>query len=90
MRVPDLLPCPFCGSEHVYLKQRPLNVCWVAECPSCAARGPATHVVVEGDEDKDAAWLRAKRQAAERWNNNRRTADVIREWMNERKDTSNE
>jgi len=90
MRVPDLLPCPFCGCEHAYLKQRPLNICWVAECPDCAARGPATHVVVENGEDRDTAWKRAKRQAAERWNNNRRTADVIREWMNRTEESENE
>ena len=75
--IPGLLPCPFCGSSHVFVNQRPLGSSWVIECASCFARGPVIH----RDRDNPAA---AKRIAAEQWNNNRRTADVIKEWMSKK------
>lgn len=32
----DLLPCPFCGSEPIYIQDH----CDYVECPTCQATGP--------------------------------------------------
>ena len=80
--VPGLLPCPFCGSSNgIFMNHRPLNISWVVECAGCKARGPEVHTNPVKDEDRESASKRAKKQAAEGWNNNRRTAEMIREWM---------
>lgn len=80
--IPGLLPCPFCGSSNgIFLNHRPLNIGWVVECAGCKARGPEVHTNPVKDEDRESASKRARKQAAENWNNNRRTPEMIREWM---------
>lgn len=76
---PDLLPCPFCGNFAVMFKQRPLNGAWLVECPNCYARGPLIHI--GHTEDFGTESKLAKKTAADRWNNNRRTAEVMKIWM---------
>lgn len=84
MRDIGLLPCPFCGSSAVYLNSRPRQISWVVECAGCRARGPEVHTDRNTGEDRETAIRRAKTQASESWNNNRRTADVIKEWMDKK------
>lgn len=79
--IPGLLPCPFCGSTEVQLNARPLHISWIVECFNCKARGPVAHTLIEGKEERETAVNRAKRQAADGWNNNRRTKEAIEEWM---------
>lgn len=81
--IPGLLPCPFCGCKSVYLNSRPLRISWMVECAGCRARGPEIHTLAVKDEDRESASKRAKKEAADRWNNNRRTPDMIAEWMNQ-------
>jgi len=78
----SLLPCPFCGNFAVMFKQRPLNSAWNVECPNCHARGPVIHV--RRTEDWDFENQTAKKTAGEKWNNNRRTAEIMKIWMEER------
>lgn len=86
--IPGLMPCPFCGDKRVFLNPRPMQpskheLYWIAECVNCRARGPEAHVMQNREEDRDAACRRAKKKAAEGWNNNRRTAEMILEWMDQ-------
>ena len=81
--IPGLLPCPFCGSKQIFLNSRPLKISWIVECKNCNARGPEIHTIPTGEEERTSAEKRAKKQAAENWNNNRRTPEVIEEWMNQ-------
>ena len=86
--IPGLLPCPFCGDKRAFLNPRPMQLSnrelyWIVECANCRARGPEAHVMQQKEEDRTAASHRAKKQAADTWNNNRRTADMIREWMDQ-------
>ena len=76
----ELLPCPFCGNRYVAFKQRPVNGAWNVECPSCWARGPLVHISKYGgfyEENK-----KAKSTAGDMWNN-KRTAEAIKQWMEE-------
>jgi hypothetical protein len=85
---PGLLPCPFCGDRRVILSTRPMQpskivLHYIVECANCMARGPVAHVLQKKEEDRESACRRARKKAAEGWNNNRRTADMIREWMDQ-------
>lgn len=84
--IPGLLPCPFCGDKRVILSTRPMQpskivLHYIVECANCMARGPVTHVLQKKEEDRESACRRARKKAAEGWNNNRRTPEMIREWM---------
>ena len=79
--IPALLPCPFCGNSAIRFNQRPLGISWVVECINCRARGPEIHVQYEDGKDRTELSGKAKKKAADGWNSNRRTGDVIREWM---------
>ena len=86
--IPGLLPCPFCGDKRAFLSPRPMQTSdrklyWIVECESCRARGPVAHVMQQKEEDRASAYHRAKKQAVETWNNNRRTAETIQEWIDQ-------
>ena len=81
--IPALLPCPFCGNSAVRFNQRPLGISWVVECINCRARGPEIHVQHEAGKDRAELSGKAKKKAADGWNNNRRTGDAILAWMNQ-------
>ena len=79
--LPGLLPCPFCGNTAVTLVHRAGVLFWNVECSNCLARGPETRAAAIGEEERRVAVANAKRNAVEGWNCNRRTPEVIREWM---------
>ena len=79
--LPGLLPCPFCGSDGVMLTNSCHLLFWSVKCCSCRARGPETHAAAIGEEERMHAVDIAKQNAVEGWNRNRRTPEVIREWM---------
>lgn len=79
--LPGLLPCPFCGNYHVLLTHRAGQLFWNVECPGCGARGPETHAAAIGEDERKSAVYTAKRNAVDGWNRNRRTPDMIKEWM---------
>ena len=84
--IPTLLPCPFCGNDKVIFVQRPFGYAWAVECPSCYARGPSCSRQ-NTEPNRYGAWLpledetAPKKRAAESWNSNLRTPEMIKEWM---------
>ena len=81
MAIPGLLPCPFCGNTRVCMRSVPFMVAYLVECPSCKARGPERHIIHGENTSKTAECENAKRRAADAWNSNRRTPEVIKAWM---------
>ena len=66
----DLLPCPFCGSENVYLSEDDYGFARWVSCDDCETTGP---VLAVQPGTKEAAVLLASRK----WN--RRGGDPCRE-----------
>ena len=65
----DLIPCPFCGCESLWLRLDEWS-CAAVECNKCDAVGPRVSLGrADGDEEK------ARQMAAELWNT--RQAQVV-------------
>ena len=79
--LPDLLPCPFCGSNGACLTHRAGLLFWNVECAGCHARGPERIASATCEADRINAVHNAKRSAIEGWNCNRRTPEIMRAWM---------
>ena len=89
----DLLPCPFCGNSVLHVNKRPLGLSYLVECCNCGASGPISSRQPVWAKYGKSGPLESEgavcKRAIEKWNSNRRTAEVVKEWM-DRKENTNE
>ena len=81
--MPDLLPCPFCGSSDVRIEHSQegdpvLHHAFVRCWSSCAARGPFLHARDEPGKDEAAFRAEFEWQVAQLWNRAARHRDKLR------------